>query len=168
MIKRISLTLYAVIALLWAVPPAVSHEGESHEASKKKEGPKEHSHKAPHGGTVVTVEKYHYEMVVEEKAAHVYLLDEKENSLPISGITGSVVFQIPKKGNKTVTLSPSEDHFTAAMDLKGVEKFVAVVSLKIEGKSRVGRFSYQKGAKEKAHEEGHPEEDGHKKEGHTH
>lgn len=138
MIKKIGLTLGAAVTLLWAATPAISHEGEGHEASEKKQGPKEHSHKAPHGGMVVTVEKYHYEMVVEEKAAHIYLLDEQEKTLPISGITGSAVFQIPKKGNKTVTLSPSGDHFTAVMDLKGVEKFVAVVSLKIEGKSRVG------------------------------
>ncbi|GEM_PF-2658062 len=173
MIRRIGLTLCAALALLWTAPPAISHEGESHEASKKEQGQKkasqkEHSHKAPHGGMVITVEKYHYEMVVEEKAAQVYLLDEKENTLPISGITGSAVFQIPKKGNKTVTLSPSGDHFSAAMDLKEVERFVAVVSLKIEGKSRVGRFSYQKGAKEKAHKEGQHGEGGHKEEGHTH
>ena len=165
MARRISLTLYAVIALLWAAPPALSHEGESHEASKKKEGPKEHSHKAPHGGMVVTVEKYHYEMVVEEKAAQVYLLDEKENTLPISNVTGSAVFQIPGKGSKTVTLTPSGDHFSATMDLKGVEKFIAVVNLKIEGKTRVGRFSYQK-PKEKHTEEEHPKEGGHKEHPH--
>lgn len=165
MIKRIGLTLGAVVTLFWAATPAISHEGEGHEGSKKEQGHKEHGHKAPHGGTVVTVEKYHYEMVVEEKAAQVYLLDEKENTLPISGITGSVVFQIPKKGNKTVTLSPSEDHFTAAMDLKEVERFVAVVSLKIEGKTRVGRFSYQK-SKEKHAEEEHHEEGGHKEHAH--
>jgi hypothetical protein len=167
MIRRIGLTLCAALALLWAATPALSNEGEGHKASEKKQGPKGHSHKAPHGGMVITVEKYHYEMVVEEKAAHIYLLDEQEKTLPISEITGSVVFQIPKKENKTVTLSPSGDHFTAAMDLKGVEKFVAVVSLKIEGKSRVGRFSYQK-SKEKHTEEEHPKEGGHKEKEHPH
>lgn len=155
MTRRISLTLYAVIALLWAATPAISHEGESHESSRKEQGHKKekHSHKAPHGGTVVTVEKYHYEMVVAEKTAQVYLLDEKENTLPISGVTGSAVFQIPGKGSKTVTLTPSGDHFSAAIDLKGVERFVAVVSLKMEGKTRVGRFSYPKPKEHQEHGE---------------
>ena len=169
MIQKISLTLSTVVALLWTATPAISHEGESHESPKKEQGHKteKHSHKAPHGGTVVTVEKYHYEMVAEEKAAQVYLLDEKENTLPISGVTGSAVFQIPGKGSKTVTLAPSGDHFTAAMDLKGVERFVAVISLKIEGKTQVGRFSYQK-SKEKRTGEEHHKEGGHKEKEHSH
>ena len=124
------LNLYAMIALLWEAPPALSQE--------------EHVHKSHHGGMVVTVGKYHYEMVVEHQAVHIYLLDKKEQTLPISDVTGSVFFHIPGRGTKTVTLSPSGDHFSGAVDLKGVEQFVAVVRLKIEGKILPGRFPYTK------------------------
>ena len=38
----------------------------------------EHHHEAPHGGTVITVDKYHLELVVEDstQTAHIYLLDK--------------------------------------------------------------------------------------------
>ncbi len=124
------LTLYAMIAVLWTAPPALSQE--------------EHGHKSPHGGLVVTAGNYHYEMVVEHQAVHIYLLDKKEQTLPISGVTGSAILQIPGRGTKTVTLSPSGDHLSGAVDLEGVKRFIAVVSLKIEGKTLPRRFSYEK------------------------
>ena len=99
---------------------------------------------------------------------HIYLLDEKEKTLPISEVTGSAILQIPGKKPKKITLTPSKDHLSATVDLEGVQKFAALVSLKVDGKTRIGRFSYQKPEeyKEKGHEEEHHKEGEHKDEGH--
>jgi len=106
---------------------------------------------------VVTVGEYHYEMVVEEEGVLIYLLDGKEETLSVSKVTGSAMFLVPGKTAKKVELVSDKDHFRAELDLKEVEKFIAVVSLKIDEKTQNGRFSYQKSEE--------PEEEGHHKEG---
>ena len=160
--SRISVALYVVASFLWIVQPAISHEGEKEKGSEEKKEDKPeaaqetHGHKAPHGGIVITVGKYHYEMVVEPKAVSVYLLDDKEQTLSISEVTGNAIIQIPGEKPQTVKLTASRDHLNANVDLESIEKFVALVSLKIDGKTRIGRFSYQKpvGHQEEGHEEG--------------
>lgn len=173
--RKISLALCIVIAALWIAQPAISHAEEKEKTSEKKEhehkaSQEGHSHKAPHGGMVITVDKYHYEMAVEPDTLRVYLLDEKEQTLPISEVTGNAIIHIPGQKPQTVTLTASRDHLSATVNLEGAEKFVALVSLKIDGKTRVGRFSYQKPEehKEKGHEEGHHKEGDHREEGHHH
>ena len=90
---------------------------------------------------------------------HIYLLDEKEKTLPISEVTGSAILQIPGKKPKKITLTPSKDHLSATVDLEEVQKFAALVSLKVDGKTRIGRFSYQK--PEEHHKEGDHKDEGH-------
>lgn len=160
---KVKLTAPSLAVLLWLALPVLSHGEEGHGASQKEHGhsasQEKHHHKAPHHGMVVTVGNYHYEMVADSQAMHLYLLDAKEKVLPIAGVTGQVVLQIPGRAAQTVALTPATDHFTAKVDLKGVEQFVAVFSLKIAGKTQSGRFAYQKKAQEEEEhgEEQHPE-----------
>lgn len=153
MFRLVSLTTYAVMAAFFIVQPVFAHGDEDHKKPEKKEHEhkmehkavgEEHSHKAPHGGMVITVEKYHLEMVVKPDGAQIYLLDDKEKTLPISKVTGSVIFQIPGKKITTAKLAAKEDYLNALVDLKQVDEFVAIVSLKVDGKNQTGRFAYRK------------------------
>ena len=124
-----------------------------------------HAHEAPHGGTVTTVGKYHYEIVVDHKenTALFYLLDEKENTLPLKDITGKATFLFPNKLKETVDLMVEEDHFKTTLDSTKLDEFTSVVILKIDGKNQIGRFKYKAGT-----EEGHHEGKKHHKEGEHH
>jgi hypothetical protein len=122
---------------------------EVHESKASGEG---HGHKAPHGGMVITVDSYHYEMVVKAKEIRIYLLDNAEKTLPVDEITGNLILSISKKPTKKITLESKKDHLTAGVDLAGVGRFTALVSLKVDGKSRTGRFTYQMPEQEEAHE----------------
>ena len=57
----------------------------------------EHEHKAPHGGTVNTVGKYHVELVVTDNELRIYVLDNAEETLSPENRDPKLVLQIPKK-----------------------------------------------------------------------
>ncbi len=137
-----------------------------------------HGHEAPHGGMVATVGDYHFELVVVDtsKAVQIYLLDNKEKTMPTKGITGSATFLFPDKTKEKIDLMVHEDHFTAVIDSSKIEEFTVVVALKIKGKSQIGRFKYHAeedhhGEKEDHHEEKedhHDEKKKKNKDGHKH
>ena len=103
---------------------------------------------------------YHFELVVVDtsKAVQIYLLDNKEKTMPTKGITGSVTFLFSDKTKEKIDLMVHEDHFMAVIDSSKIEEFTVVVVLKIKGKSQIGRFKYHAeedhhGEKEDHHEE---------------
>jgi len=123
-----------------------------------------HEHEAPHGGMVITVGKYHYEMVVDDtmKAVYIYLLDKKEKTLPVKDITGKATFLFPDKTKEKADLVVDEDHFKADLDSTKLNEFTVAIVLKIDGKSQIGRFKYKAGMVEDHHEEkGHHEKKEH-------
>lgn len=119
--------------------PASAHSGHEHQAVEAGD----HAHHAPHGGAVRTVGKYHYELLAKTDKLQVFLLDDTLKPLPTAGITGQAIVQVPGKGKQTVTLSPKGDRFEGAATLAGTKTFVAIVSLKLDGKNQSARFKYQ-------------------------
>ena len=109
-----------------------AHEGHEHE---------EHQHKAPHGGMVVTVQNYHYELVKKQGYILIYLMDKQMKPVALKGITGQAIVQ-KGKDKKTVALQIDTkiQAFKGTIDLLATKEFVAVVSLKIGGKTYSGTF----------------------------
>lgn len=102
-----------------------------------------HAHHAPHGGLVRTVGKHHVELVVAPESLTVYVLDNHMKVEPASG-TGKAIVQVPGKGKQTVTLTAMNDHLMGTAALQGVDSFIAVVSVPVEGKPQSTRFVYKK------------------------
>jgi hypothetical protein len=123
-------SLTAAIAVLCLAVPAWAHNGVAHES---------HHHVAPHGGVVRSVKPYHFELVTSGKHLQVYLFDNKMKALPAKGRTGEAVLQLDGKTQR-IKLVPVGDAFQAPVDLSKANKYVAVVSLGIDGKTMRGRF----------------------------
>ena len=99
-----------------------------------------HAHKSPHGGTVRTAGKYHIELVQHANEVHVYLLDGKENTLPVNRTTGTVMLLSTTNKTSTVRLTPmGEDHLVAQLPA-GVTLRTAILSVKANGSSLSARF----------------------------
>ena len=117
----------------------------------------EHAHESPHGGQVLTMGDYHVEfLVVEGKDDKgyivVYLLDKNLKPVPVDKVKGRVYLTLPDKSKQTlklaVTKGPAKkdvSHFKAEVNLKGVDSFDSVVSLKMGDKRKNHRFKYVKG-----------------------
>ena len=129
-------------ALLVAAPLALSAQhghkpgaaAHGHQAASET-----HAHKSPHGGTVRTAGKYHIELVRQAGEMHVYLLDSKESALPLGRATGTAMLLSTAGKTSTVKLTPSGDHFVAAVPA-GATLRTAIVSLKVNGSSLSARF----------------------------
>ncbi|MBI2067122.1 MAG: hypothetical protein HYT77_03835 [Deltaproteobacteria bacterium] len=115
----------------------------------------EHAHKSPHGGQVITVGSYHYEMLVKPGEINLYVLDGKLATLPLKGMEGRLLLQLPDKTKKEVTLQPDGEHLKGAVDLGSTTSFIAIATVKIDGKPNAGRFSYP--PKESTEEHHHKE-----------
>ncbi|MBI4817437.1 MAG: hypothetical protein HY791_14340 [Deltaproteobacteria bacterium] len=121
---------------------------------------KEHAHKAPHGGIVQTVGKYHVELVSKDAELNVYLLDANEKTLPIEGREAKVVLQVPKREKQNLVLTPAGEFLRAAADLKDADAFVAVVSINLDGALQSARFAWKRAGghgEHGGHEGGHEE-----------
>lgn len=134
-LRGLLLALTAIVAL-----PTVVRAGESmpHGAGHQ---PGEHSHLSPHGGQVVSAGKYHFELVVHEGEMHLYPFSEDMTPLPIKGIIGNIEILVPGQVNRRAELKPGSDALEATLDLAGVPKFIAAVTLVIDGKALTPRFS---------------------------
>ena len=129
-------------ALLLAAPLTVAAQ-HSHKPGAAAHGHKAagetHAHKSPHGGTVRTAGKYHLELVQQAGEVHVYLLDGNEKTLPLDRATGSAMLLSTAGKTSTAKLTPTGDHFVAAVPA-GITLRTAIVSLKANGSSLSARF----------------------------
>lgn len=76
----------------------------------------DHKHSAPHGGTVVTADKYHVEMVHKGDKLLFYFLDGAEKTLPNAGITGMAMFQFADKKTQNAEMTAKgDDHFEVVL-----------------------------------------------------
>lgn len=105
------------------------------------EPPGEHAHGSPHGGSVVTVGRYHYELVVRDRTFVVYLLDSRLNTLPVASVRGEIVVAHGRE-RYTLPLSPAGDHLEATGEHAESGDFVALVKLELEGRTQTGRISH--------------------------
>ncbi|MFZ5469577.1 MAG: hypothetical protein ACOZIN_09080 [Myxococcota bacterium] len=125
-----------------------------------------HSHKAPHGGQVKEVAKHHLEALVKDGSFFVYLLDEKENTLPPPK-EARAVLQIGKAKHE-LKLTAMADHLMTALDddaqkqlAQAMGKAVAIVTLHIDDKPQSARFKFSGESPKKAEHEEHEHEHGH-------
>lgn len=111
----------------------------------------EHAHKSPHGGHVVTVKQYHYELVADgANGFKVYLMDQQMKALPLKGVTGKAVLQLDSK-KQSLALMNMGGYLHGQADLSKAKRFVAVVTLNIGGKPFSGRFTHSKTEKAPGH-----------------
>ena len=126
--KTLALTL---LALALAGTPAWSH------------GKEEHAHKAPHGGVVRTSGKYHVEVVPKGNSVAIYLLDDKEATLPIQNVTVKVTGLTKAKKKLDVQPKPAKDHFTAAVPAGSLAGATLVVTMRRGEETISARFALQ-------------------------
>lgn len=86
--------------------------------------------------------EYHYEMLVKLGEIDLYVMDAKMNELPLKGMEGTLLVQLPDGTKKSLTLEPTGDYFKATIDLGPATHFIASAALKIDGKENVGRFRH--------------------------
>lgn len=122
-ITAISLTLLGAFAF--------AHEGHDH-----------HMKNGPHGGEIAMTGPYHFEMLVKPGEIDLYVLDAKMNILPLKGMEGTLAVKLADQTSKNVALTPAGDYFKAVADLGAQKNFIALATIKIDGKENVGRFRH--------------------------
>jgi hypothetical protein len=103
--------------------------------------PGKHRHQSPHGGQMVSTGSYHFELVAHEGEIHLYAFSQGMTPLPVKDLTGSIEILVPGQETRRVELQPGSDALDAKLDLIGVRKLIAVVTLIIDGKAQAARFS---------------------------
>lgn len=125
------------ISLSWA---DAGHSGPEKEAPMKKE---EHAHRGPHGGETVHSGGYEVELAVRGRDGILVCLADKDlKPVAFQQKEGKVLLQLSDKIKKDVPLQPSKESscLEGAVDLKGISRFKAIVSLVLDGKRQNLRF----------------------------
>jgi len=98
-----------------------------------------HSHQAHHGGQVKVAGDYHIELVAEPNKYIVYLLDIREKSIDLAGVTGLAIF---RDGDQTTgshrLTSGTNPYFEVPM--KGHAHTAVIITFKVDGKSIIAKF----------------------------
>ena len=131
--KKIVSLFVAVLIFGTYSLPVLSDEGHGH---KETESSGQHEHQAPHGGTMATVGSHHVEVVVAAGSViKIFLYDEKDNPLPVEGVSGQIHLTFPDKHRETLELeaSANQTHLEARLKDQGHPNFKAVLSLVIDG-----------------------------------
>lgn len=129
-----------VIALLLQAR-AYADDGAGHSAPR---APGEHAHPSPHGGQVVTAGKYHFELVVHSDEVHIYLLSDTMKPLPVKEVTGTIQVVASGSSAQRADLKAETDALEAKLDLSKLDKFVALVTVVIDGKPQSARFAVER------------------------
>lgn len=98
----------------------------------------DHKHGSPHGGQVVSAGRYHLEGVPTKAGLLVFLLDENEKELPLTGVKGSMTFVGAGKAPVDVSLDAMGNHLHGHVNLEG--QWSAAVTVDKNGEKLVARF----------------------------
>lgn len=96
--------------------------------------------RAPHGGKLYVSGSYYLEMLVYPGEIRLYVLNRRLEPISAKEIDGTLLIRFPDNTNKTVALEPSENFLKAPIAPE--KEFTATATLKIVGKTHVGRFSF--------------------------
>lgn len=129
--KNITLVVMMSAFLILSGSVVTAHEGHEHLMTK-----------APHGGEIVMVGDYHYEMLIKPGEIDLYVFDGKLNPLPLKGMEGSLVIKSAESTSKNIPFEPAGDYFKAAVDVSSMKSFIAIVTITINGKANEGRFRH--------------------------
>jgi hypothetical protein len=100
-----------------------------------------HSHGSPHGGTVVEAGAGHLELVLSGGFAMLYVLDANEATLPVEGITGSLMVQRATGAPETVALAAHGNHLMGDLALAPDERVIVVATLTTASGPVTARFA---------------------------
>lgn len=101
--------------------------------------------KGPHGGQIVEMPPYHAEFEVMKGMLHIYVIGEKDKTMSVKDITGTIIIQFAD-GKKTQNkVSAMGDALMVKADVAADKAFVAITTLKIKGKSVTARYSHKVG-----------------------
>jgi len=98
-----------------------------------------HSHKAHHGGQVKVAGDYHIELVAEANKYIVYLLDVREKSINLDGVTGLAIFRDGDQTTGSHRLSASSNAYFE-VPVKGQSHTAVIITFKVDGKSIIAKF----------------------------
>ena len=126
--RKAILTVVGVAALVIALP-SIASEGETH------------AHKAPHGGMVKSAGKFHIELVKTGTGFEAYLLDEKESTLPVEGVSGKATCLTKTKTKLELDLAPEKDHMVIKTEPETLEGGTVIVALRRSGESISAKFN---------------------------
>ena len=98
-----------------------------------------HSHKAHHGGQVKVAGDYHIELVAEQNKYIVYLLDVRERSINLNGVTGLAIFRDGDQTTGSHRLSAGSNAYFE-VPLKSQAHTAVIITFKVEGKSVIAKF----------------------------
>ena len=90
---------------------------------------------------------YHFELVDSGSMLTLWLLDAAEKTLPVDGMTATLLIQ-PKSGPpRTIALEPMGSvHFMANNPLRPGESAAAVASVNMNGTTHTARFTIGSGS----------------------
>jgi hypothetical protein len=98
----------------------------------------------PHGGEVEDANPgptLHFELVLKGKTVNVYLLNEEEKPVPVTGTSGDVIVLANKKKDR-IELSPAgSDMMSGTGDFAADPNMRALVSLTVSGVKQQALFS---------------------------
>lgn len=77
-----------------------------------------HVHKAPHSGVIAHAGPYHIEVVITDTAMRIWLLDQKEQTVPPPA--GSTIQVKADRGFRELVLRPAGERYEAPFDLQRV------------------------------------------------
>ena len=139
--------MWTVVGLMLVVGPV---ETSRHIArAQKAPDRQDHQHTSPHGGQMVTVGRYHLEMVVKDhQTVQVYLYDDDLQPVALPNPEATLYLRLSGNKNHTLTLkavgSGAESSWTASTDvLHDVQTFNAALRVTLDGEARNIRFTYK-------------------------
>ena len=100
-----------------------------------------HEHKAPHGGIVRSAGDYHLELVQDETGYKVYLLDAKEKTLPVTGLSGKATCMTKDKKKTEVDLTVDGDHLVLGTDPEALEDGTVILAIRKGSESISAKFN---------------------------
>lgn len=98
--------------------------------------------KGPHGGKVRMAEMYHFELVVKDGEARVWLTDHFDKPQSTKGTTGSLRL-INRNNSVSVNLAPTSGNELAVSDarIKAAHGTKLMLSVTVQGRTLQTRFS---------------------------
>jgi len=148
---------FQLLTLAGALAFSVATRAQDHQHGQHQHG-ESHAHKAPHGGTVVTADKHHVEMVAQGDKITFYLLDGAEKTIPNKGVTGMAMFQFADKKTANMDMTAKGDDRFEVVTTSAADFTVIVTFTKGEEKITARLTSGPRGAvpaKQAAPSDGH-------------
>ena len=100
-----------------------------------------HSHTSPHGGQVVSVGDYHFELGMMGEVFSLWILDAQLGTLPLTSMEASLTVQRPDGSTQDVAMSAMGNHFMALSPVGNRGGATVLAQVSMDGRARIGRFT---------------------------